>query len=101
MPNFFEVTTPLSVKVTCSSEYWEYVVSVKHPVMRGKKDVVVGTLEDPDEIRRSKIDPDFFLYYKNFERLFCSVAKHEDPHGFLITTYPADKVKEGEVIWTK
>lgn len=90
MANFFEVTTPLSVRVTCSSEYWEYVVSVKHPVMRGKKDVVVATLEDPDEIRRSKI-----------ERMFCSVAKHEGPHGFLITSYPADKVKEGEVIWTK
>ncbi len=91
----------MGVKVACSREYWEYIISVKHPVMKGKEAVVAKTLQDPDEIRRSRIDPDVYLYYKRFERLFCSVARHEGTDGFLITAYPTDNVKEGEVIWTK
>jgi hypothetical protein len=34
-------------------------------------------------------------------KLYCVVVRHEGMEGFLITAYPTDKVKEGEVIWTK
>jgi len=101
LPNILEITTPLGVKVTCSSEYWEYIVSVKHPIMKGKEGLVAEILHHPDEIRKSKIDPNVYLYYKGFERLYCSVAKHEGRNGFLITTYPTNMTKEGEIIWTK
>jgi hypothetical protein len=40
------------------------------------------------------------LYYKQFDRLYCAVARHMGAEGFLITAYPTDKVKEGDVIWT-
>jgi len=55
----------------------------------------------PDEIRQSKIDKDVFLYYKQYDRLYCVVVRHAGMAGFLITAYPTDKVKEGDVIWTK
>jgi len=55
----------------------------------------------PDEIRQSKIDKDVFLYYKQYDRLYCVVVKHEGMKGFLITAYPTDKIKEGDVIWTR
>ncbi len=29
------------------------------------------------------------------------LTRHEGIEGFLITAYPTDKVKEGEIIWTK
>ncbi|ODS33222.1 MAG: hypothetical protein SCARUB_01613 [Candidatus Scalindua rubra] len=51
--------------------------------------------------RKSSIDEEVFLYYKKYDRLYCVVAKHIEKDGFLITTYPTDKVKEGETIWTK
>ena len=101
MPNIIEITTPLGVKVTCPREYWHYIVSIKHPIMKGKENLVSKTLEDPDEIRRSKIDVDVYLYYRMVDRLYCGVAKHADENGFLITAYPTEKVKEGEIIWTK
>ena len=42
-----------------------------------------------------------FLYYKQEDKLYCVVVRHEGVEGFLITAYPTDKVKEGEIIWTK
>ncbi len=42
-----------------------------------------------------------FLYYKQSDRLYCVVVKHTEKEGFLITAYPVDKVKEGEIVWTK
>ena len=55
---FFEVPTPLgfSVRVTCS--YWELIVTIKHPVMRGREMDIQNTLWTPDEIRQShRIQP--------------------------------------------
>ena len=47
------------------------------------------------------MDKDVFLYYKQFDRLYRVVVRHAGTEGFLITAYPTDKVKEGDVIWTK
>jgi hypothetical protein len=69
--------------------------------MKGKEELVREILSDPAEIRMSRIDRDVFLYYKRFDKLYCAVVRQQGNEGFLITAYPADKVKEGEVIWTK
>ncbi|MDP3259101.1 MAG: hypothetical protein Q8M34_00750 [Thermodesulfovibrionales bacterium] len=69
--------------------------------MRNKEDIVKFVLQMPDEIRQSKMDKEVFLYYKQFDRLYCVVVKHTEKEGFLITAYPVDKVKEGEIVWTK
>lgn len=80
---------------------WQYIVEIKHPAMKGKEELVREILSDPAEIRMSRIDRDVFLYYKRFDKLYCAVVRQQGNEGFLITAYPADKVKEGEVIWTK
>jgi len=49
----FEIQTPLTVTVRTTKEYWNYLVNIKHRVMKNR------------------------------------------------TAYPTDKVKEGDVIWTK
>lgn len=69
--------------------------------MAGKEETVKMVLSEPDCIRRSKIDEEVFLYYRQTDRLYCVVVKHKGTEGFLITAYPTDKVKEGELIWTK
>lgn len=98
---YFTVTAPLKVEVSISVEYWEYLITVKHRIMTGKEDIVKSVLIAPDEIRRSRTDPDVFLYYRQYDRLYCVVAKHTGMEGFVITAYPTDKVKEGDIIWTK
>lgn len=71
--------------------------------MHGEEKDVYRTMNDPDEIRRSKKAADIFLFYKciSMNRWICCVVKKIDGEGFLITTYPTDNIKKGEVIWRK
>jgi hypothetical protein len=101
METYFKVKTPLNVQVRTTKDYWEYLVTKKHKVLHNKEDVVMETLRNPDEIRKSSIDHNVFLYYRKYDRLYCVVARHIESDGFLITAYPTDKVKEGGTIWTK
>ena len=98
---YFKAKTPLGVVVRTTKVYWSYLIEKKHPQMEGKEKVVIETLSKPKEIRRSIIDNNVYLYYKQFDRLYCVVAKHQGSEGFLVTAYPTDKVKEGEIIWTE
>jgi hypothetical protein len=98
---FYLARTPLNVEVRTTAGYWDYLITMKHPVMKGKEDLVKVTLQFPDEVRQSKTDKDVFLYYKRFDKLYCVVVKQIGMEGFLITAYPTDKVKEGDSIWTR
>ena len=97
----FDVVTPLNVRVRTTKEYWDYIVNIKHPSMKNKEDIVKETLLNPEEICKSKIDQNVYLYYRQFDRIYCIVVKHRGQEGFLITTYPTDKIKEGERTWKK
>lgn len=98
---FFAVKTPLKVNVRTTVDYWEYLITIKHPIMKGKEDIVKVTLQSPDEIRQSITDKDVFLYYKQSDKLYCVVVRHAGMEGYLITAYPTDKVKEGIIVWTR
>lgn len=100
---FFEVPTPLDFTVRVSCNYWELIVTVKHPVMRKGEVNVQDTLRSPDEIRRSRSDPAVFLFYRleRRGRWTCAVAKRLNGQGFLITAYPTEAIKEGERVWSK
>ncbi len=99
----FETDTPLGFSVHTTTEYWDYITTVKHPTLRGRLDLVVQTLRDPDQIRRSRSDENVFLFYRTFDNigLICSVAKQEGIGGFLITAYQSDTIKRGVLLWTK
>jgi len=99
----FEANTPLGFRVRVTKDYWELIVTIKHPIMAGREDDVRDTLENPDEIRRSKSDENVYLFYKaEYEkRWICAVSKQTDETGFLITTYPTDAIKEGMQVWHK
>ena len=99
----FEVETPLGFRVRVTAEYWKVIVTIKHPVMLGREADIQEVLQNPDEIRLSKKDPDVYLFYKpeRIGRWVCAVTKRLNGEGFLITAYPTDAVKEGERIWHK
>jgi hypothetical protein len=100
---FFEVTTPLGFSVRVTRNYWELIVTVKHPVMHGRELDVQSALREPDEIRRSRNDPAVYLFYRmeHLKRWTCAVARRLDGEGFLITTFPTGAIKEGERIWSR
>ncbi len=101
-PLAVDVQTPLGFRAICSHAYWEQITTVKHPAMRGRLEDVRGTLAEPDEIRRSVSDENVLLFHRKVTpRWVCVVVKRADGIGYLLTAYPADKIKQGEVLWTK
>lgn len=98
----FEVATPLGFTVRCTRAHWEFIATQKHPSMSGREADVRQVLADPDEIRRSRKDPGVYLFYRaDTLRWLCAVARREDGYGFVITAYPTDAIKAGEVLWTR
>ena len=99
----FEVFTALGFRVELSTPRWQLIVGAKHPVMFGREREVAESLRTPDEIRRSRSDADVYLFYRQAgpSRWICVVVKNLGDHGFVITTYPTDTIKEGESIWVK
>ena len=99
----FEALTPLGFRVRVTRSYWELIITIKHPVMAGREVDVKETLENPGEIRLSRSDAAVYLFYKpeRIGRWVCAVTKRLDGEGFLITAYPTDAIKEGELIWPK
>jgi hypothetical protein len=98
----FEIKTPLGFLVHCTQAYWDFIVTEKHPSLSGHEKDVKQALSDPDEIRKSKKDPNVYLFYQGSKpRWICAVARKQDESGFLITAYHTDSIKAGETIWKK
>jgi len=99
----FDVLTPLGFRVHVTRSYWELIITVKHPVMAGHENEVRKTLENPDEIRQSRSDKNVYLFYSSEQigRWVCAVARQLNSEGFLITAYPTDSIKEGELVWPR
>lgn len=99
----FEIQTPLGFYVRTTTDYWELIATVKHPVMRDRLEDVQQTLLNPDQIRLSKSDNQVYLFYREdgIKRWVCAVSRRLDDSGFLITAYRTSAIKEGELVWQK
>ena len=97
---YFEVTTPLGIRVRTTPTYWARIVTYKHPVMRGKESLVKQALKQPEQVRRSLKDPSVHLYYApDPPYSICVVVKCLEDIGFIVTAYRTEVIKEGEKIW--
>jgi len=96
------IQSPIDKNIRLDFNYFYNYILQKHPTLSGKEKEIIRSIEDPFTVRRSIKDPDVFLYYAIYEdRLLCSVVKSNDFYSFLITVYPCDTVKIGEVLWQK
>lgn len=99
----FDVATPIGITVHTTRQYWAYITNSKHPSLQDKIELVVQTLQQPDQIRQSRSDPNVLLFYHRIGsiRWVCAVVKDQGETGFLISAYPTDKIKRGKMIWKK
>ena len=97
----FEVSTPLGFTVSVMAEQWKKIVTFKHPIMSGRQRDIQETLENHGEIRRSRKDPNVYLFYRagRPKRWLCAVVKRLEGEGFLVTAYVTDAIKIGESAW--
>ena len=99
---YFHVGTKLGVRMRVTATYWNFIITAKHTIMKGRENDVKDALEEPDEIRRSIRDRTVFLYYKQVkDRFIAVVCKHINGEGYIITTYITDRIKIGEQIWKR
>ena len=98
----FSVPVPLGFEVEVRREVWAKIVEIKQPVMKERHLELRETLTSPTQIRRSRRDPDVYLFYRpvHSTRWWCAVVKRQPTKSFLITAYPTDAIKEGEEIWS-
>lgn len=99
----FQVKTPNGILIHTTKDYWQRIITTKHPSIAKYESQVKGTLEEPAEIRRSAQDPRVHLYYKSIGKLYvCVVTDHvTGKEGYIITAYLTDRIKEGEQIYVK
>jgi hypothetical protein len=96
----FEVDSKLNRRIRINTSYWDYIVNVKHPSMRGLEEFVKSSLTEPVEVRRSKRDRTVHLHYARFDAklLVCTVVKFLNGDGFIITAYLTRRMI-GDSIW--
>ncbi len=41
---YFSVKTPLNIEVRITVQYWQYLITVKHPIMKGKEQIIKSVL---------------------------------------------------------
>ena len=98
----FNVRTPLGFSVRTTRPYW-HLNLVKHEAMSGRERDVIDALQNPDEVRISQTDSNVLLFYRaeRLGRWICVLAKRLDSdQGFMITAYPTDAIKEGDLAWS-
>lgn len=99
----FQADTPLGFRVRTTRRYWDFLVTEKHEAIADREDDVIQVLNDPDEVRLSRADPLVFIFYRLERpgRWLSVLAKRLNGEGFVVTAYPADAMKEGEIVWRK
>jgi hypothetical protein len=100
--HLFEVISKLDKKIRVSVFYWNYISTVKHTSISGLEADVRSSLTEPIEIRKSKRDPAVYLYYgtSKAQPFVCTVVKHLNGEGFVITAYPTRRMV-GDLVWKK
>lgn len=96
------IQSPIDQNIRLDLNYFYNSILLKHPFLTGHEKEIFECLESPFTIRRSRHDDSVTLYYSIFQkRMLCSVVKSTEAYSFLITCYPCDSVKKGEILWQK
>jgi len=76
--------------------------------MDGKQWAMRETLEDPEQVRKSRDDPNTVkLYYRRYSgteassKFTCVIVKFMENDAFILTAYETYRIMPGELIWQK
>ena len=95
----FREPTPLGFSVCTTRRYWDLLCR-KHPEIADKQAEIRRCLREPQEVRRSRQDPQVYLFYRPYPPYHLAVVvRRLNSEGFIITSYLTDRIKEGERIW--
>ncbi len=79
-------------------EVWSHITRF-HPEIKDIE-TIENILNNPDFIVKSNWDETSKLYYKQYKKLY-KVVVVETKEKRIKTTLTTDKIKKGEILWTK
>ena len=105
MAELFNVVDPRGKTVSCSEECWQKHIVGARFWMKDSQAIVIGAVKSPDAILSDADFSERECYYqidkKKRKYMKVVVLFDKDNKGSVITAFPADSIKEGEVlIWT-
>jgi hypothetical protein len=90
--------------IRLTQRQWSHILD-HHDHMNGQERAVEATLENPEEVRKSREDPNTVrLYYRRYtnpgerNKWVCVLVKFLENDAFILTAYETRKVKSGELI---
>lgn len=88
------------------TEEREKHIAERHPELLPEyRDCIIQTLNDPDQVRRSKRFSNALSFSKWFENVrdgkFVVIVVITNDRNWIITAYICRKLSEGEIIWKK
>ena len=96
----FQVISRLKKTISTTKGYWNIIINIKHPAVKGRESEVKETLTSPEQIRQNNKNKKIYLFYKKYsKRYLCVIVRHLNGNGFIITVYFTNKIKEGKQIW--
>lgn len=89
-------------RVRLTSERQSHIT--RRPEMRNQLAKIKRTLAEPEVVRRSRKDPDVYLYYRHYKRSpvsdkYMLVVVKMGVSPFVVTAFFTDKLKPGETLW--
>ncbi|KKD35886.1 DUF4258 domain-containing protein [Limnoraphis robusta] len=78
---------------------------LQHPELVNMEDEIEITLQNPEQVRRSRTDETVLISYRYYtgtlvgDKWLCVVVKYLENDAFVLTAYFTDQVKKGEQLW--
>ena len=78
-------------------------IILRHPELEDKEKEIIRTVSNADFVQESTYDKNILLYYRNIgnKEYVVVVVKVLNNHGFIITTYIANIIKKGVIVWKR
>ena len=92
-------------KITLSEERKNHILNRLE--MLNQESKIKETLSAPELLKRSVSDEKVVIYYRHYpktpvtEKYLAVVVKINNKENFIISAYFTDRIKKGELIWTK
>lgn len=78
---------------------------LQRPQMSGMEPAIEATLQNPEQVRKSRTDEAVLLSYRYYtgtevgDKWLCVVVKYSEEDAFILTSYLTDQIKKGEQVW--
>jgi hypothetical protein len=96
----------LGRNVRLTTERQQHILK-HHPEMAEWMDQIASVLAHPEQVIRSRFDPESELFYvwqtrtRVGPKYLCTVVVVRENDAFVLTAYLTDSVKKGEVLWPR